>query len=82
MKANDNIKASSAVHPMTYCQIPEDLNLQQHCCEDFRTLNNYVTIHTVQTFTSCYPSEMERVMMKMMMKIVMALMGTVVISQV
>jgi hypothetical protein len=47
-----------------------------------RSLNNYVTIHTVQTFTSSYFSEMERVMMKMMMKIVMVLMGTVVISQV
>jgi hypothetical protein len=75
-------KVSSAVHPMTQCQSPEGLDLQQLCCENFRSLDNYVTIHTVQTFTSCYPSEMERVMMKMMMKIVMVLMGTVVISQV
>jgi hypothetical protein len=82
VKAQWYIKASSAVHPLTQCQIPEDLDLQQHCCENFISINNYVTIHTVQTFTSCYPSEMERVMMKMMMKIVMVLMGTVVISQV
>jgi len=67
---------------MTQCQIPEDLNLQQRCCENVRSLNNYVTIHIVQTFTNCYSSEMERVTMKTMMKIVMVLMGTVVISQV
>jgi len=38
---NEIVKMSGTTHPRTWCHIPEDLNPQQLCCENFKCHSPY-----------------------------------------
>jgi hypothetical protein len=46
MEGLRSFKSSGITHPVTQHQIPQDRNLQQHCCDSLKPMESYVNLFT------------------------------------